>query len=897
MGQNGPASAGGDKREALQHERERQQRDAALGRRAREIASGQYGPVLRRWINGSVTRVAQRIREVAQAQLAGDAEKAANLLSSPTFGLASVYGREGSLNPILSWCLKGRSPGRGAQTTFADDLALTALAEVLRLAARFTYDPEDGAKGVTLSTALNGTADCLRECVVGQFLTAFQGADAVQALKPRGHGNAFRKSKKLSTIANVLLAQVRPQLESAARGEIELEAFGSRQILKVIDGEHERRVSIIPPTAEDWRLLAMARKLKAHDPHATAWQTFALMVVCCAEIECGWFEQHTQRRGKKTPRYLALSKEAHEALVKDMDHWLHAGMMDEPMLVPPLDGGYLTVKHRPVTARKSIRGLETRAENTDAWDTACEVLGGTAWTVPERTLSALDARPDLVERSEPDELKRALVLASYKRLAKDEFYLPLYMDFRGRCYTRSPAVTYQGSDLQKALMCFPANTYSGDMWGDVPNYHARALHLSALAGLDKQTLSTRLEWTRGLGGVMGDVQRGRWDGPHLSALLEKADEPLQLLNCLILEGSAPDRMAVQIDGTCNGLQHLSALFRDETAAPLVNLSASTLNDAPADLYGAVAWEVFLRVGAIGEPWAFRVRENLKLDRKLCKSPVMVLPYGGTRPTIEEKILEAAVAQAPNSADWIACEFKDARGTHKDTDAIAGGYLAFKDRPLDKHPLFRKDMQKLGALVWDCITAKIPKAMAAMEAFREIARRVGDHNIRWSTSWAERPLWVSMAKDKVQSGKTRLKGFHLPESVRSVAMLRPSGEIAKGETVAGIGANFIHSMDAAHLANTLRRFQVYGGGGVGAIHDCLLTRPSENALMRSSVREAFATRYMRDPLSLPVEVRSPKEQAGAFYASWYELAAELGVSFPERGEWEPEEVLRSAWFFS
>jgi hypothetical protein len=34
-----------------------------------------------------------------------------------------------------------------------------------------------------------------------------------------------------------------------------------------------------------------------------------------------------------------------------------------------------------------------------------------------------------------------------------------------------------------------------------------------------------------------------------------------------------------------------------------------------------------------------------------------------------------------------------------------------------------------------------------------------------------------------------------------------------------------------------------------------------------------------------------------YEDWYALAAEAGVTFPERGDYMVSDVLRSAWFFS
>lgn len=60
-----------------------------------------------------------------------------------------------------------------------------------------------------------------------------------------------------------------------------------------------------------------------------------------------------------------------------------------------------------------------------------------------------------------------------------------------------------------------------------------------------------------------------------------------------------------IDGTCNGIQHFSALARDPDLAALVNLTPS---DTPQDIYQAEADQALALIGrkaADGDGWARR----------------------------------------------------------------------------------------------------------------------------------------------------------------------------------------------------------------------------------------------------------------------------------------------------
>lgn len=502
-------------------------------------------------------------------------------------------------------------------------------------------------------------------------------------------------------------------------------------------------------------------------------------------------------------------------------------------------------------------------------------------------------------RKHPEEIAEGdtaavMRLAEHRRLAAEKaIYLPTSMDFRGRIYYRPAWCGPQSADMGKSLLCFPDNGRRGAPAlhmaepGTVNAYHALLMHMAGLYGkpADKAPLDERRRW---------------WLDWAKSPTYEEADKPLTLRAHLGLWMTEQwDRIPVQIDGTCNGLQHLSALFRDEGAAPLVNLAASTLNEPPSDLYGAVGQGVNRRLkGMIGPdlPWTIRLfaLAGIEVNRKLCKGPVMVLPYGGTREAVRLAVKDAVLGQIKESYGSTAT-----RGTPWETaeDAKFKGASAFADRDLFDHPLFNTDVGLLSGLVWDCIAPAIPKAMAAMATLQAIGAFVGERGLSWRVGVGERPLWVTQAKSKASRKQVTMRGFHLPDMVRRLTLMSNSNEVDPRAHRSGIVANFIHSLDAAHLARALATFRARGGGCVGAVHDCLLVRPSEAGLMGMALRDSFVELYEADPLMSPVRIVPVDGSAPVEYPSWHHLAEAAGTAFPERGTFDIREVRRSAWFFS
>lgn len=887
-----------------QIEREAQQRDAALGRRFTAAQNGFLGPVISRWINSSVAPIAQRLRHAAGCYLKGDYGTFTRLVDTPTFGLATAYdsGSPEYLAPILQWCLKGSSPGRvGDEVTFAEDLVLAVVGRTISdlamrsLVSHGKHSLEE-IKGLPLALSLSNAAAAARETALGQFITFAQGAAAMGAVR-RKDRSSWAQRQKMDKIASVLSSQVRHALAAEARGEISLEHFGARTIVKVIDPHHldhgARRVSIkaehLEP--EDWKLASLAVFPKGEEDTAkNAWLTFAMLIMCCAQVEHGWFDlakslAPRHQRGMRTKgrtRYLCLAEAPRHHLKADLAKWIAMGFSFDPMLVPPPDGTYLTVKTKAVTGRSGPHGWRTHGEGSTAWELAGDIMAATPWQVAKETLAEIqEGSPltDMAMASVPDETARRLILGAYSRdREQPNIYLPLYMDFRGRVYTRTSWVTYQGNDLQKGLLRFPDSS-------GAPDEEALALHVTSLMGHDKKSLPERLTIYKSM-------------DPHRDVLSGVAEEPIQLWTAMNLLGrGCGDSVPIQIDGTCNGLQHLSAMFRDETAAPWVNLSPASYSERPRDLYAEVAGHASSTVAlmaAAGEAWAMRIQScGAALNRGSVKKAVMVLPYGGTMVAIEEGVSAGILEQNGIRGDlWKKCLKTDGV---IDPEAVANNYLAFAERPLKEHPLFSLDIRKLAKVVYDAIKKVIPRAMAAMDAFRNIAGRVGSRALEWSNAIGPNPLWIVHAYPKSERRTSVFRGFHLPNSVRGLAMKCGRDEINPAMHRTGIVANFIHSQDAAHLATTMDIFRKLGGKTFGANHDCLYTRSSESRLIGAAVREAFRQRYAGDPLMSPVRIRG--EDKLEEFGSWYDLAKHFGVCFPEMGRWDPSEVMRSAWFFS
>ncbi len=255
---------------------------------------------------------------------------------------------------------------------------------------------------------------------------------------------------------------------------------------------------------------------------------------------------------------------------------------------------------------------------------------------------------------------------------KDEaaIYFPHNLDFRGRAYPVPLVLNPQGSDNVKGLLQFAKGKPLGD-----DGERWLAIQGANTFGVDKVSFDDRVSWVnkhtsqivRCAFTPLNDLWWTEADKPW--CFLAFCFEWAEMLQAKIDGREFRSHLPIAQDGSCNGLQHFSAMLLDSVGGAAVNLIPA---DEPQDIYQAVADRVMeklrLILSSIGDiPFTEMTEEteedpkkkkgptreemarwshgwlDFGMDRKITKRPVMVLPYGGTPRSclkyVEEAVME------------------------------------------------------------------------------------------------------------------------------------------------------------------------------------------------------------------------------------------------------------------
>jgi len=210
------------------------------------------------------------------------------------------------------------------------------------------------------------------------------------------------------------------------------------------------------------------------------------------------------------------------------------------------------------------------------------------------------------------------------------------LDYRGRVYPVPQTCNPQSDDAGRALLEFAR----GKPLGKTGAYWL-AVHLANLCGKDKKSFDERISWVNAHTEELLTFARE----PHPSHPFwtdQNIDKPWSLLAaCKEWEQytstgpSFESRLAIIMDGTCNGLQHLSAMARDAEGGRATNVSPT---QTPSDIYENVKEEVVDKIQSAASSGDEAARLWLgKVTRKLVKRPTMTTPYAVELDGIREQI--------------------------------------------------------------------------------------------------------------------------------------------------------------------------------------------------------------------------------------------------------------------
>ena len=420
-------------------------------------------------------------------------------------------------------------------------------------------------------------------------------------------------------------------------------------------------------------------------------------------------------------------------------------------------------------------------------------------------------------------------------LLDSPFYYPYQLDFRGRVYAVPQTINHQGDDFARALIEF-AEPGPVD---EITEYWT-AIHLANVFGLNKYTMDKRYAWCNENQGAIEALVR---DPLRQLDFWLKADERWGFLAAArawvaIKNGAKESHLAVFIDGRCNGLQHLSAMSRDPHAAKAVNVIS---DGPPQDIYTEVAEKLTEMVDADNDPETeiFAKFWKDKIERSLVKKPVMTTPYGVTPEGIKRQMKVAARSHNP--------------------DGLSLSYL--RDKVIDalaeamKGPTDVKDWLQ-----------KVAKMMAKNEK-----------PIMWTT-----PTGFRVVQDYRKPEFKRLvtKSY----SVRYYLPVNGTRPVNKSKQELGIIANFVHSMDAAHLIKVVNALEAAGVKDIAVVHDSYGVHAKNVPLMNMLIRQQFLEIYKQPVLEQFID----------------EQIDRTGIDLPafeKYGELDIDKVLESEYFFS
>lgn len=375
-----------------------------------------------------------------------------------------------------------------------------------------------------------------------------------------------------------------------------------------------------------------------------------------------------------------------------------------------------------------------------------------------------------------------------KYVDEEAFWITWSADYRGRLYPLVTSFTPQGCDFNKSLFYFVEEGPVNEYW--------LAFAVATCFGHDKATMTDRVAWTRSNTELITRIAQDPLD---TIAEWRQAEEPwcflascFEYYACCLAKTKTTSGLPVGIDATCSGLQHLSAMTGDATAAALVNVLPT---DVPADGYKTVAEQAKKHLDAKYHDW---------MTRKVTKRTVMCTPYGVTRHSARGYIL-GALKEA-------GCPLEDG------------------------------DVSTITKAIYDKAMPEVfGGPVRVMHWIQESAARLireGAEYIQWTTpsGFVVRQMANKPVTERV---KTQLMGVG---TLRSSVYKGP-GPVDADKHKSCTAPNLVHSADSSLLHFTFSEWEK----PFTVIHDCALGRSCDMDDMGKQLRLHFAEMYKGEVL--------------------------------------------------
>jgi len=415
------------------------------------------------------------------------------------------------------------------------------------------------------------------------------------------------------------------------------------------------------------------------------------------------------------------------------------------------------------------------------------------------------------------------------------FYQEVSCDYRGRVYYAEPFLEFQGSDISRSLFLFAEDKPVGPdgafwLYVHAATSYNESFTVDQLRGLkwtttnyvqylksegldtisvDKMTIKDRYNWTQ------ANLSRFMCPKTNTPIFQTNAEKPYAFLAaCLEIAAYSADTenycsgLPIPIDGSNNGWQHLAAMAKDKHAGLLVSLTPSKLQQ---DFYVAVAKDLV----KLMPDWFEERKIPMKHIRKgIAKRGSMTRAYSAGKTRIAKNMYD---------------------------DCHVEGFTV-------QYNISEDDCEQLAGNLIKAINQVCAGPLKTCKFLQKICSHELDNGrkeLTWTTPSGFPVVYkANLQHERKQRGTIRgiagNKDGRIMHVVRVDVLSKDSGEKVpcRRSFASGISPNFVHSMDAAHMHNTINVFK----GTFAAVHDSFATHASDVPLLRDVTKMTFIAQY-------------------------------------------------------
>lgn len=437
------------------------------------------------------------------------------------------------------------------------------------------------------------------------------------------------------------------------------------------------------------------------------------------------------------------------------------------------------------------------------------------------------------QASKNREVKEVMAVAD--KWLDTEFSFYLDADYRGRLYYSEPFFNFQGSDIARGQLLFangkPFDSTASFWLGvhtaccfnqsygidEIPDWvttdYRSALKQEELdtISVDKMTLEDRAQWTQE--NIDDILELG-----EMGIIAHDAEKAISFLACCIewykyskSEGTFLTHLPIPIDGANNGWQHLGAMSKDALTGNLVGLIPTEVQN---DFYVQVAKRLTQRM----PEWFEERQMPMKHIRKgIAKRGAMTRAYSCGQKKMSESMY---------------------------SDCYQFGFTT-------EYNISTWDCDELSSQVIRAIQEVCPGPLETMRYLQKLAdQEITNWYKQYGTDRGQGIEWTTPSGFPVvyecyrtRPVKVDCYGFNtLNGEIRFKHVIREKTDIPdRRGFMCGISPNFVHSMDASHMALVVADWE----GDFGAVHDSYSTHASSVELLMNNTRQEFVSMYDKE----------------------------------------------------